>query len=273
MKKFSGDYLALPFEKASRAFWEMLFPLPYQESLTASATERDLDPYAVAGLIRQESEFNPAARSAFAYGLMQLVPATGKALGRKEGIKVSSAGMLFDPGLNIRLGTQYLRSELNHWEGDWVKTLAAYNAGPSRVREWLNQFGYVDSAEFIENIPFSETRDYVQAVLRNGQVYRELYGKQKALLASDVVDTSNEPPARITNLVLVSKSVAKPIARTSSGTPVRTKSKAAASKPPASGARPAAKAPVAAASRKPNAKPPATAKKGTGGPTRKRAAA
>ncbi len=214
MKKFSGDYLSLPFEKASRAFWEMLFPLPYQDSLTASATARDLDPYAVAGLIRQESEFNPAARSAFAYGLMQLRPATGMQLGRSDGIRVSNAGMLFDPSLNIKLGTLYLRTELNQWDGDWVKTLAAYNAGPSRVKEWLNQYGYGDSAEFIENIPFSETRDYVQAVLRNGQVYRELYGKQKAQLAVDVADTSTEPPARITNLVLASKTVAKPAPKT-----------------------------------------------------------
>jgi soluble lytic murein transglycosylase len=214
MKKFSGDYLSLPFEKASRAFWEMLFPLPYQASLTASATERDLDPYAVAGLIRQESEFNPSARSAFAYGLMQLRPATGKQVGRSDGIRIASAGMLFDPGLNIKLGTQYLRTELNQWDGDWVKTLAAYNAGPGRVKEWLNQYGYADSAEFIENIPFSETRDYVQAVLRNGQVYRELYGKQKAQLASDVADTSTEPPARIANLVLASKTVAKPAPKT-----------------------------------------------------------
>jgi hypothetical protein len=117
--------------------------------------------------------------------------------------------MLLDPGLNIKLGTQYLRGQLNHWEGDWVKTLAAYNAGPTRVRDWLQQYGYGDSAEFIENIPFSETRDYVQAVLRNGQVYRELYGNQKAVLASDVADDSEVPAAKITNVATVSKVVAK----------------------------------------------------------------
>ena len=210
MKKFSGDYLSLPFERASRAFWEMLFPLPYQSDLNASATARDLDPFAVAGLIRQESEFNPGARSsANAYGLMQLIPSTGKMLGRKEGIPVPNAGALLNPSVNIKLGTQYLRGQLNTWEGDWVKTLAAYNAGPTRVRQWLAQFGYGDSAEFIENIPFSETRDYVQAVLRNGQVYRELYGKDKAVLASDVADNSTEPPVKITNVALVSKAVAK----------------------------------------------------------------
>lgn len=257
MKKFSGDYLSLPFEKASRAFWEMLFPLPYQDSLTASATARDLDPYAVAGLIRQESEFNPGARSAFAYGLMQLVPATGKALGRREGIRVSSAGMLFDPGLNIRLGTEYLRTELNQWEGDWVKTLAAYNAGPSRVREWLNQYGYGDSAEFIENIPFSETRDYVQAVLRNGQVYRELYGKEKAQLAEDVADTSTEPPARITNLIMAKNIVPKTAVKTGSRTHTA----------PAGTAKSTAARPRAAVSHrkgKATGKSGTTAKKGTG---------
>jgi soluble lytic murein transglycosylase len=78
----------------------------------------------------------------------------------------------------------------------------------------MNQYGYTDSAEFIENIPFSETRDYVQAVLRNGQVYRELYGKEKAVLASDIADTSTEPPARITNLVIASKAVSKPAPKT-----------------------------------------------------------
>jgi soluble lytic murein transglycosylase len=214
MKKYSGDYLSLPFDQASRAFWEMLFPLPYQSDLTASSTALDLDPFAVAGLIRQESEFNPGAHSpANAYGLMQLIPSTGRALGRKEGIRVSSTSMLLNPTLNIKLGTQYLRGQLNSWDGDWVRTLAAYNAGPTRVKNWVNQYGYTDSAEFIENIPFSETRDYVQAVLRNGQVYRELYGKQKAPVAAEVADTSSVPPVRMTNVALVSKSVSKKPAR------------------------------------------------------------
>jgi len=215
MKKSTGDYLSLPFEKASRAFWEMLFPLPYQGTVTASALEQDLDPYAVAGLIRQESEFNPGARSAVAWGLMQLRPSTGRMLGHSDGIKISSGGALLNPTLNIKLGTQYLKSELQHWEGDWVKTLAAYNAGPSRVRQWLGEFGYGDSAEFIENIPFSETRDYVQAVLRNGQVYRELYGTQRAVLASDVTDNATVPPATITDTVTASKLIVKKPIRSS----------------------------------------------------------
>ncbi len=226
MKKFSGDYLSLPFEKATRAFWEMLFPLPWEGTVTASAAEHDLDPYAVAGLIRQESEFNPGARSSVAYGLMQLIPSTGRMLGRQSGIRVSSAGMLLNPDLNIKLGTQYLKSELQHWDGDWVKTLAAYNAGPTRVRQWIDLYGYGDSAEFIENIPFTETRDYVQAVLRNGQVYRELYGKERTILAPDVVDTATVPPSRITDTAAVSKLVAKK--------PVRNSVSARAKRKPAS---------------------------------------
>ncbi|HEU5021357.1 MAG TPA: transglycosylase SLT domain-containing protein [Bryobacteraceae bacterium] len=207
MKKFSGDYLSLPFDKASRSFWEMLFPMPYEQSMTSSAEKRDLDPYAVAGLIRQESEFNPAARSAYAYGLMQVRPSTGRMMARREGIRAPSARRLLEPSLNIRLGTRYLRGQLDQWDGDWVKTLAAYNAGPSRVKRWVEQYGYDDPAEFVENIPFSETRDYVQAVLRNGQVYRDLYGKQKAVLADEVKDDSDIPAGKIDNVTAASKKV------------------------------------------------------------------
>lgn len=266
MKKFSGDYLSLPFEKASRAFWEMLFPLPYQGTLTVSAMEHDLDPYAVAGLIRQESEFNPGARSAFAYGLMQLRPSTGKMVGRSEGIRVPSAGLLFNPTLNIRLGTQYLKGQLDHWDGDWVKTLAAYNAGPGRVREWLTEFGYGDSAEFIENIPFSETRDYVQAVLRNGQVYRELYGKERAILASDVADTAGVPPAKITSAAAVSKVVAKKPARLSVSARKRPAKGTAASASARASVKSTARPVASASARRSTAKAPA-AKKTTGSRT------
>jgi soluble lytic murein transglycosylase len=207
MKKFSGDYLSLPFDKASRSFWEMLFPLPYEDSVTASAGRHDLDPYAVAGLIRQESEFNPAARSAYAYGLMQVRPSTGRMMARREGIRAPSARGLLEPGINIRLGTRYLQGQLSQWEGDWIKTLAAYNAGPSRVKRWVEQYGYDDPAEFVENIPFTETRDYVQAVLRNGQVYRELYGRQKAVLAAEREEDSDVPAARISNVTAASSKV------------------------------------------------------------------
>ncbi|HXE62558.1 MAG TPA: transglycosylase SLT domain-containing protein [Bryobacteraceae bacterium] len=258
MKKFSGDYLSLPFDKASRSFWEMLFPLPYEETLTSSADSRDLDPYAVAGLIRQESEFNPGARSPVAYGLMQLIPSTGRMLGRSEGIRVSSARMLLEPNLNIRLGTQYLRGQLNHWDGDWVKTLAAYNAGPTRVKRWVEQYGYDDPAEFIENIPFNETRDYVQAVLRNGQVYRELYGRQKAALAAEREDDSDVPAGKVNTVAATRKIMTKKPQRISVSKRKVAAKTAAAKKaaPKASRSRTAPDTPVSEKSRSKNAVEP-----------------
>lgn len=176
MKAFTSDYLATPLANAPPKFWQMLFPLPYKDEIFSSAHERDLDPYFVAGLIRQESEFNPSVRShANAYGLMQLVPPTGKQLARQIGIKMMSTAMLFQPGLNIKLGTEYLRGQLNRWNGDWYQTLAAYNAGPTRVKEWNTWGAYREPAEFVESIPFNETREYVQAVLRNADLYKEIY--------------------------------------------------------------------------------------------------
>lgn len=179
MKSFSADYLSLPIENAPRKFWQMLFPLPFKDDLFRHAKAKNLDPYYVAALIRQESEFNPAALSpARAYGLMQLIPSTGRMVGRQEGVKIVSPTSLFNPALNIQLGTHYLRGQLDNWSGNWEQTLAAYNAGPGRVREWLNWGTYREPAEFVESIPFSETREYVQAVLRNADMYRLIYGPQ-----------------------------------------------------------------------------------------------
>jgi soluble lytic murein transglycosylase len=183
MKTFSGDYLSLPLDKAPAKFWQMLFPLPYKDDLFVNARERGLDPYDVAALIRQESEFNPAAKSrANAYGLMQLRPATGRMLGREQGMKAVPTSMLLNPGVSIKLGTEYLRQQMLSWDGDFFRTLAAYNAGPGRVHQWLQwRSDYREPAEFVESIPFTETREYIQAVLRNADIYRELYSGKNVL--------------------------------------------------------------------------------------------
>ncbi len=181
MKSLSGDYLSLPLQNASMSFWQALFPLPYKDEVFANARAHGLDPFFVAGLIRQESEFNPAAKSrASAYGLMQLLPATGRMLGRKDGMRPVTANLLLNPAVSIRLGTEYLRTQLDSWEGDWYRTLAAYNAGPGRVHQWLNWANFREPVEFVESIPFTETREYVQAVLRNADMYRELYSGKHA---------------------------------------------------------------------------------------------
>ena len=178
MKGLASDYLSVPTEEASTRFWQMLFPLPWKDDVFRDAESHNLDPYDVAALIRQESEFNPNAKSrANAYGLMQLLPSTGRLMGKQQGIAVTRPSMLFNPALNIQLGTKYLRAQLDTWAGDWYRTLAAYNAGPGRVRQWTGGANLHEPLEFVENIPFDETREYVQAVLRNADMYKELYTK------------------------------------------------------------------------------------------------
>jgi soluble lytic murein transglycosylase len=175
MKSFSGDYLSLPLDRAPAKFWQMLFPLPYKDELFESARNKGLDPYDVAALIRQESEFNPGAKSPYAYGLMQLIPSTGRLMGKKEGMRTVPTSVLLNPAVSIRLGTQYLKQQLDNWDGDLFRTLAAYNAGPGRVHQWLTWSNFREPAEFVESIPFNETREYVQAVLRNADIYRQIY--------------------------------------------------------------------------------------------------
>jgi soluble lytic murein transglycosylase len=176
MKSMGGDYLNLTIDQAPRRFWELLFPLPYRSDLLQEAHLKELDPYLLAGLIRQESEFNPQALSrANAYGLTQVRPATGRQFARRAGIQRFTNGLLFQPVTNLKLGSLILRSMLDQNGGRVEQTLAGYNAGPARAAEWLSWNTYREPAEFVESIPFTETRDYVQAVLRNAEIYRRLY--------------------------------------------------------------------------------------------------
>jgi soluble lytic murein transglycosylase len=173
MKSLTPDYLNLPVEDAPRKFWELLFPLPYRADLVRTARLRELDPFLLAGLIRQESEFNPEALSpANAYGLTQVRPVTGRQFARQAGIERFSIRALYQPAVNLKIGSFILRGMLDHNSGSLERTLASYNAGPNRVAEWHT---YREPAEFVESIPFTETRDYVQAVLRNAEMYRRLY--------------------------------------------------------------------------------------------------
>jgi len=176
MKTMRIDYFAMPVEEAPAAFWQALFPLPYRNELMRNAKSQNLDPFTVAALIRQESEFNPqAVSSAKAYGLTQVTPGTGRQLARRLGVRRFRNNMLFQPATNLKLGTYYMRSLLDQWGGRWEETLAAYNAGPRRAAEWAGWRTYREPAEFIESIPYTETRGYVQAVLRNAAMYRRLY--------------------------------------------------------------------------------------------------
>jgi soluble lytic murein transglycosylase len=176
MKLLSPDYLGLSVDQAPRKYWELLFPLPYRTDLMSAAKRADVDPYLVAGLIRQESEFNPQAVSrAAAYGLTQVRPGTGRQFARRAGVVRFSTGILLQPAPNLKIGASIFRSMLDEHSGHLEETLASYNAGPRRAAEWLSWNTYREPAEFVESIPFTETRDYVQAVLRNADMYRRLY--------------------------------------------------------------------------------------------------
>ena len=155
--------------------WRILFPQPYWSTIVAESAKNNLDPYLVASLIRQESEFNPSAISgANAFGLMQLLPSVGRQMAREEGIGPISSRQLLDPVLNIRLGTRYLRQILDHFNNVPEFALAAYNAGENRVTDWQSAGPYSGLDEFVESIPFSETRGYVEAILRNREIYHDL---------------------------------------------------------------------------------------------------
>jgi soluble lytic murein transglycosylase len=156
-------------------YWRILFPEPYWTTIQAESAKNGLDPYLVASLIRQESEFNPSAISrANAYGLMQLLPSVGKAMAREEGTAHFETFQLLDPETNIRLGTRYLRKTLDKFGGVKEYALAAYNAGDERVLDWRAAGPYQGLDEFVESIPFTETREYVEAILRNIETYRAI---------------------------------------------------------------------------------------------------
>jgi soluble lytic murein transglycosylase len=176
MKRSGIPFFVLPLDQVPTVYWKLLFPQPYWSDLVANAQKNGLDPYLVASLIRQESEFNAGAVShKSAYGLMQLLPSVGKSMARKDGVKGFSTNELLDPAMNLELGTTNLRVVLDRFGGQVEYALAAYNAGDVPVRAWMSAGNYQDIAEFVESIPYTETREYVQAILRNREIYRALY--------------------------------------------------------------------------------------------------
>jgi len=159
------------------------FPLPVLPAADKEKPERAL----VLGLIRQESAFHrDAVSSAGARGLMQLMPATAIRLARAINLVFKrkttlDAALTHDSNLNLRLGSAYLVDLLDQFEGSYILAVAAYNAGPARVQKWMHEYGDprtpgVDAIDWIESIPFSETRNYVQRVLEGVQVYRKRLG-------------------------------------------------------------------------------------------------
>jgi len=181
LRKAFPDYLLRPPESLPREIWNIFFPVRHWEIISRQSEKLQIDRNLVLGLIRQESSFNESARSkANARGLMQILPSTGRMLARQSPrIPRYSAQKLYQPETNITLGTRFLSSLLRQL-GKPELALAAYNAGKSRVDRWLEEWDDLDMAEFVEQIPFSETRGYVKQVLSN----RARYG----LLTSSAAD-------------------------------------------------------------------------------------
>jgi soluble lytic murein transglycosylase len=161
-------------QRDARAY-RLLYPVVDLDELTRTAKANDLDPALVAGIIRQESNFNPRALSvAGARGLMQVLPSVGEEVSRGLRYPAWYPSLLFDADANLQLGTAHLAAYMKQY-GPIPRVLAAYNAGGSRVTRWVNRAGTDDPQLFAERIPFAETRDYVRIVQRNAELYRALY--------------------------------------------------------------------------------------------------
>jgi soluble lytic murein transglycosylase len=162
---------ALPFIlKAPETVRQTIYPLEYEETIRKVSAEHDLEPTFVAAVVYTESRFRPDARShRGAYGLMQLLPETAKFIQKRSGIE----GDWRDPETNLRIGTWYLGYLEDRYVGDERLMLAAYNSGESQVDAWISDGGF----DVGEDIPFKETREYVDNVLEARQTYEEIYGR------------------------------------------------------------------------------------------------
>lgn len=155
--------------------YRLAYPVIDQDELVRQARARSIDPALVAGIIRQESAFNPRAVSvAGARGLMQVMPSVGQQVARSLGYPLWDPGLLFDADANLELGVVHLASSIRQYD-DLTRVLAAYNAGGSRVTRWAAKAGAQDPEIFTERISFTETRDYVRIVQRNAELYKALY--------------------------------------------------------------------------------------------------
>ncbi|PUE36163.1 lytic transglycosylase domain-containing protein [Limnohabitans sp. Hippo3] len=179
--------------------FDQRFPMPLREIVVRRAGEIQLDPAYVYGLIRQESRFIMDARSHVgASGLMQVMPATAKWTAKKIGLNNFTPDQITDREVNVAIGTGYLKLVLDDFEGSMPMATAAYNAGPSRPRNWRNG-PVLEAAIWAENIPFQETRDYVKKVLSNTTNYAAILTRQPQSLKARLgqVGPRNSPMAEV----------------------------------------------------------------------------
>ena len=185
MKRAHPEWKSEAGDRLPDDVWHILYPFEHREELLAQARARQLDPSLVAAVIWQESTFDAGAVStAGARGLMQVMPSTGRLLARGLG-RPGRRPNLHDPATSLALGTLYLKQLLDQFDGRVERALAAYNAGPHRVVSWTAGRPDVPAEEFVESIPFTETRNYVMAILAHQEHYRRLYGLGPAATGGD----------------------------------------------------------------------------------------
>jgi soluble lytic murein transglycosylase len=206
MKRAYPQYLAAGGEALPADVLKVIFPLDYWPLIRAQAEERGLDPYLMAALVAQESTFTADIRSsANAYGLMQLIPSTGRRYATKIGLRGFTTAALTRPETNVRLGMTYFKELMDRFGGAHL-ALASYNAGENRVEKWLSERPGVPQDEFIDDIPFPETQAYVKRILGTAEDYRRLYGggilvpglQPSPRLIPVAAPVAATPPARVT---------------------------------------------------------------------------
>ncbi len=176
MRRAYPQFLATGGENLPPEVLRIIFPLDYWPLIRKYADAHKLDPFLIAALMAQESTFTPEIRSAAnAYGLMQIIPDTGRLMARTLGIPRFTTAMLTQPETNVRMGTKYFKDMRERFGGDFY-ALAGYNAGPHRVVQWRAEAPGLPPDEFIDNIPFAETQNYVKRILGTAEDYRRLYG-------------------------------------------------------------------------------------------------
>ncbi len=217
MKRAYPQYLAAGGETLPPDVLKIIFPLDYWPLIKAQAEQRGLDPYLMAALVAQESTFTADIRSsANAYGLMQIIPATGRRYAAKVGIRGFSLSLLTTADTNVRLGMTYFKDLMDRFGGAHF-ALAGYNAGEHRVVRWKAERPGVPQDEFIDDIPFPETQNYVKRILGTAEDYRRLYGG--GVLTPGLEFTSRQVPASTTAQVAAPR--AAPSARVTPGRTTR----------------------------------------------------
>ena len=234
MKRAYPQYIAAGGDQLPTDALGVIFPMDYWALIRQYATEHDLDPYMMAALIQQESTFTPDVRSAAnAYGLMQLIPAAGRQYAKKVGLGRFSVRLLTQPEANVRMGMAYFKDLSDRFGGAHF-AIASYNAGPNRVSKWRAEKPNLPDDEFIDDIPFPETQNYVKKVLGMAEDYRRLYGGglltpgDAASRRELIAPTPVRAKASATKGARASK--AKPVKRAKAGRPKRARATAKARK-------------------------------------------